>query len=221
MVKKYKLSLTFNIMIIAFTLIATIFMITGFRFMSGEKLLVAGRLESFKFFTVDSNILMGISSLVFAIYDYLAIKGKINEIPRAIYIFKLVGTVSVALTFATVVFYLAPFTGYSYFAFFTNSNLFFHLIIPLLSFVSFLFFEKTNKIRFKDVIISLVPMLIYSIFYMINAFKHIENGLVPSEYDWYGFVKGGVPLSIFVFTVMLAGTYFMAVLLWYLNKKIK
>ena len=59
--KKYiKVSLMINILIIVFTIFSTIIMFTGFKFMSGEHLLEINKIGMFKFFTVDSNIFIGL-----------------------------------------------------------------------------------------------------------------------------------------------------------------
>lgn len=215
MSKKLKISFVLNILISIFVIIATVFMLTGFRFMNGEKILSNSHLESFKYFTVDSNILMGTASLIFLIF----LKNKNNDIPKGVYILKYVATVAITLTFATTVFYLAPTSQYGFFSFFTNSNLFFHFIIPMLSIITFVFFENTNKISFKDTFFGLIPMSIYSIFYATNVLTHLENGKALPLYDWYGFLKNGANSTIFVIIVMIAITYLICVSLYYLNKK--
>ena len=221
MQKKIKISLILNSIIVAFTLFATTCMIFGFRFMSGNStVLSAENLLAFKFFTVDSNVLMGILSAVFVVYEILLLKGKVNKIPFILYIFKFVMTVGVALTFATVAFLLGFIAPGGYFSLFVDSNLFFHLLIPLLSIISFIFFEPNDLIRFKHSFLGLIPMGIYSIFYTINALAHLENGKVSYEYDWYGFAQGGVAIFPFVILGMILATYLICFLLYIGNKKL-
>ena len=64
--EKHKVSLLLNILIAIFVLFATIAMIVNFHFMGDGDILSVSSLEAFKFFTVDSNILMGIAALIFA-----------------------------------------------------------------------------------------------------------------------------------------------------------
>ena len=66
---KYKISLILNIIIVIMVIGASIMMFTGFRFMPGEIILESNKLGMFKFFTVDSNLFMGIISLLFAIFE--------------------------------------------------------------------------------------------------------------------------------------------------------
>ena len=54
--------------------------------MPGTDLLNTKGLENLKYFTVDSNILVGIFSLILSYYEYLYLKYK-KEIPNCIYIY--------------------------------------------------------------------------------------------------------------------------------------
>ncbi|MBR1386353.1 MAG: hypothetical protein IJ568_05945 [Bacilli bacterium] len=219
MKKTLRISFILNIIIFVFVVIATIFMFTGFKFMkTNSPLLTKSNIEMFKFFTVDSNILMGIVSLVFLIYDYMFLKGMIKKIPKLVYILKLTATVGVSLTFLTTVFYLAPFAGGDFLEYFKNSNLFFHLFVPVLSIITFIFFEKTDNLSMKSVLIGIIPMVIYAIFYLVNVLVHIKNGKVDFVYDWYLFAKGGKSSIIFVFIFMILITYLISYVLWLLNR---
>ena len=82
--KKVKTSLIMNIIITILVILGTTFMFTGFKFMPSDDLLVASNIEMFKFFTVDSNILMGLIALVLAIYEIRLLKKNIKEIPKTI-----------------------------------------------------------------------------------------------------------------------------------------
>ena len=189
--------------------------------MSDEVILDATKFNAFKFFTVDSNILMGIISLLFAIFEYKLIKNKIKVIPKELYIIKFMFTVSIMLTFFTTVLYLAPFAPKGFFSMFQNSNLFFHFVIPVLSFITFILFEKNDFVKFKNTFLGLIPTFIYAFFYVINLLVHLENGRVSSEYDWYGFAQGNLVSTIIVFFLMHLFTYIICLIVWFLNKKRK
>ena len=219
--KKIKVSLAINIMIVIFTVIACIIMFTGFKFMEGEYVLESTKIGMFRFFTVDSNIFMGIVALIFAIKEIKFLKGKIDEISTRTYSLKLMATVSVGLTFFTVFGYLGPIAEGGIFSLLKNSNLFLHLIIPVLSMVNFSLFEKTNKLKFKYSFLGVIPTIVYSIFYLINVLAHIENGKVSPIYDWYWFVQGGIWQVYIVFPFMLIFTYIISVALWRINRKKK
>ena len=218
---KTKVALILNYLILIFVIIASIIMFTGFKFMYGpEPKLDSSSFGMFRFFTVDSNMLMGITSLILIIKERRLLNNKIKVIPIGYYVLKLVSTVAVSLTFIVVIGYLAPLSSDGIMSMLQNSNLFFHLIIPVLSIITFCFFENEN-IKFKYVFYGLIPTIFYGIYYIINAFTHIEDGKVSIEYDWYWFLQNGLHMAYFVIPIVLCLTLVISVLLWITNKKLK
>lgn len=200
--KKYKVSLVINVIIFVLVLFALITMIMDINFMGKSSLMVASRIEALKFLTVDSNIFAGITSLLFIIYTTAYLKGKIIEIPKVLYILKYTSTVCVVLTFLVTLFFLVPRFSFNFLYLYTNSNFFFHLVIPILSFISFSFCEKSNHITFKNSFTCLVPVFIYGLFYSYNCISHSNNGLVSMKYDWYGFLSNGIISSLYVIPII-------------------
>ncbi len=216
---KIKISLIINTLIIIFTIVASIVMFTGFKFMKGaEPVLEMTKLSMFRFFTVDSNIFMAIMALVFSIEEIKLLKKKIKEIPLSIYILKLMATTGVSLTFLVVFAYLGPFSSGGIPSMIRNSNLFFHLLTPVLSIITFVMFEKTNKIKFKQVFYGLLPTGLYSIYYMANILIHTENGKVSPLYDWYWFMQKGLWTAVIVIPLFLLLTFGISFALWKTNK---
>ena len=214
---KYKISLILNIIIVIMVIGASIMMFTGFRFMPGKIILESNKLGMFKFFTVDSNLFMGIISLIFAIFEIRLLKGSINEIPKYMYILKLMATTSVTLTFIVVFAYLGPLVGNIYLMI-LNSNLFFHLLVPVFSIITFIFFERNNKMSFKYSFYGLIPVIMYGLYYLINVLIHMDNGIVLPEYDFYYFVQNGIWTAIVVVPVMFIISYTISLILWGFNR---
>ena len=217
--KKYKISLILNVLIFLFVLFGTIIMMNGIKFMGDDIVLTESKIEAFKFFTVDSNVLMGLGAIVFAYFDYLVLSKKKKEIPKGVYLLKHIATVGVVLTFVVTAFYLAPFSDYSYFDFFKNSNLFFHLIVPVLSTIVYIFYEG-NKQDKKAVFYGIIPMIIYAIYYIIVYLMNCNSNAPKDSYDWYGLISNDIFKSITSIFVMLALTYLISWALWYYNKKL-
>ena len=216
---KLKVSLILNLIIIALVLVASIMMFTGFKFMHGtEIVLESTKLGMLRFFTVESNIFVGIISLIFAINEINVIKGKKKEISKRNYILKLMATTAVGLTFFVVFAYLGPIATTGISSLLMNSNLFFHLIIPVLSILNFVLFEKTDKINFKCTFYGIVPTAIYGYYYLFNVLIHMENGIVSPIYDWYWFVQYGVWTAIIVVPIIFLITYIISCVLWRVNK---
>ncbi len=217
--KKIKTSVILNLLISGLVLFSTITMVAGISFMGGNKIFASTNLTAFKYFTVDSNILSGIISLIFAIYEVFFLQNKIKSIPTFVYILKLIGNVGVTLTMITTVFFLAPTAETGFFSLFLDSNLFFHFIIPMLCIISFIFFESTDLINFKYTFAGLIPMFIYGTIYTINILTHLENGKTSATYDWYGFLRGGFDTIWFVYPAILIITYCFSFVMWKLNRK--
>ena len=215
--KKIKISIILNSIIFILVTLGTIFMMTGFKFMAQSETLSVTKLGVFKFFTVDSNIFFGIVSLIFLIYEILLIKKKIKKIPIVIYVLKLISTAAVVLTFTVTLCYLVPTSEYSWLFFYQNSNLFFHLIVPILGIITFIFFDYYQEIPYKYTFYSLLPMFLYSIYYSSNIFLHIKNGNILPKYDFYGFLRNGTNLIFIVVIIMILLTYTIGYTLWKFN----
>ena len=113
-------------------------------------ILQSTKIGMLRFFTVQSNLFAGIVSLIFAIKEIQILKGTISEISKRMYVLKLMSSTAVGLTFFVVFAYLGPLTPYGVPALLMNANLFFHLIIPLVSIINFVCFERTDKLRFRN-----------------------------------------------------------------------
>lgn len=214
--KKIKISLIINIIIVLIVIIGNIFMFTGIKFMPGGSLLEVSKIEMFKFYTVDSNILIGIISLIFIIYENKLLKKEIREIPKLIYILKLVGTSAISLTFLTTAIFLAP--QYGFYAMYNNNNLFFHLIVPLLSIITFIFFEKYDY-KSKHALLGIIPMFIYSIYYTVNILTHLNNDGLTFKYDFYGFLQGNINNIFVVVPSIYLISFLISFSLIFLNNK--
>ncbi len=215
-----KKSIILNCIILFLVIIAIIFMFNGIKFMPGESMVLdTSSIQMLKFFTIDSNLLIGTVSLLFLFYEIKVQRNKIKEIPAFLYRLKLMGTTAVSLTFLVVFGYLAPITEYGFYKMIMNSNLFLHLIIPVLSIITFVFFEKNNKLKKKDALYGIIPTFLYAIFYLSNILIHMENGKVDFKYDWFWFVQNGVWTAVIVVPVIFIITYLISLCLLKFNKR--
>ena len=125
----------------------------------------------------------------------------------------------VTVTFAVVFAYLGPYSPGGISSMLMNSNLFFHLFIPVLSIIAFTVVERNNKLVFKDTLYGLITPLLYSLYYATNVLIHIENGAVSTDYDWYWFVQDGLHKMFIVAPLILISTYVLSLIIWRINKK--
>jgi len=174
-----------------------------------------------KFFTYQSNIVMGIISLVYSIYLILILKGKLKQIPKQLEIVKLMTTAGVVLTFVTVICILGPSSGWNK-ELYSNSSFVYHFVEPILALVTFILFEHSdNGIKYKETWYGIIHIGAYCIFYTVMGLTHIKDGKVPWEYDWYGFINTFTLKWCWVAIILMVGMgYLMVWLLWLANKKI-
>ncbi|MBR4461242.1 MAG: hypothetical protein IKS51_01475 [Erysipelotrichaceae bacterium] len=162
-----------------------------------------------KYFTIDSNIYLGIVSFIAVLELYRVLKGKKEEVSPFIYLLKLSGTAAVTVTMLVTVFFLEPTMGryFGYFALFENANLFLHLLNPLAAIITWICFEKNDVLVKRDVTLATLPTLLYAIYYVVEVLTHIENGVIQPGYDWYGFFVLGLKSAIIVLPLFLLFTW--------------
>ena len=149
-----------------------------------------------RFFTTLSNMLCAAASLLTA----LAINA--GGIPEWIWMLKYIGTAAVTVTMLTVLFFLAPTFGKGALkVLLSGTDLFMHLITPLLALVSFCVFEKRGM-TFCQSLWGMLPVVLYGPVYLYK----ILFALPEKRWDdFYGFNKQGKwPVA---FAGMVIGTF--------------
>ena len=194
-----RIALVFDILIVVSTSIGTYLMFSNTA--NGVGLMSAG-LENFKYFTVLSNIFCGIVSLI------ALIRRKMPVVVR------LMSSSAVGLTFLIVAAFLQPI--YPDTNLYQGGNLWFHLIVPVISMVQFILLETSSKIPFRYTFLSALLSLIYGMGYLINI---LVNGVGewPDTNDWYGFLNWGFPVGIAIFAFVVLMNFVIAVILRALN----
>ena len=215
---KYKTSLIMNVSITVMVVLAYIMGTFNIKIIPDE--FTSNGYDLLKYFTVQSNLLAGAASAVMAVYEYKLIKGKISVLPKFVYFLKYVSVIGVGVTMFTVVFYLSPIASGGYFSLFTNSNIFFHFLVPLFALVSYVLFEHNDYLRFKHTFLGLIHFLLYGVAYMIVAYTHLSGGVIPNEYNWYLLASPNAIVTVITSVVMTALVYGVCVLVWLGNVKI-
>ena len=170
--------------------------------------LTAPGLRSLKYFTVLSNLLQAAASLATSLWLARLLCGRSEALPGAVMALRYAAVTSVALTFFTVAVFLGPPCGYR--GMYTDSNLWFHLLVPIVSAVDFCFIEREGALPPGAWLWALLPMLLYAVGYTVNLFA---RGMAPSA-DWYGFAKGGsLRMALISFVTVALSTGLLAWLL--------
>ena len=215
-----KAALVLNCVIVAFTIFATICVVLGFRFMQDISILSEKNFTSFRYFTIQSNLLAALVALIYIIYKCSPAGKNSEKLPTWLYLLKLAASAAVAFTMFITVFYLAPTSKNGYFSLFMNSNLFMHFLTPMLCLISFIFFEGTEKTPFKTSFVGAIPAALYASFYTPNVLLHLDNGKPDYAYDWYHFLAFGLNTIWIVIPLLLAVSWLLALGIWGANKKI-
>ena len=143
-------------------------------------------------------LLGGAASLLTVVFTLLAIK-KGGRIPQWLSVVRLVAAAGLMLTFLTVAAFLGPLYGYD--KMFLGSNLWFHLIVPLLCAGGVLLL-RGERIPKKHLLFCLVPILLYGAFYLGNiAINGV--GTRPNSNDWYSLLNWGIGVGLFLLAGML------------------
>lgn len=179
---------------------------------------------SLKYFTVQSNLLVGFVAIAWLIYtgkdekDEKAggrsAKGSDSVIAR-LELLKYIAAAAVGLTFTTVIGFLGPIYGYP--AMFEGANLFLHLIGPIGAMLEIIFLSETSFTR-KDNRLVMIPPLIYGLGYLAN---NLINGFGewPDTNDWYFFFHWGYPVGILIYAILLTVTWLLGFLMRKLQRK--
>ena len=171
----------------------------------------------FLYYTENSNILSGISSLLLVIF--LIIKKEFKCIPEWLCVFRYIGTCCLALTFIVVVTILIPSDTLSYIDgikhfMLQGSMLFHHFLCPVISFISFTLFESNEKLNKKKTIwYALIPTFIYGLIFITLNILKVVDGPYPFlrvyRQPWY--------MSIVWIFIIFVGNYYIAKLILYIN----
>lgn len=188
-----------NILIIFFEIIGFILAINSFSY------------NIFEYYTQDSNLLVLISSILYLIY---IISNK--KVPYFIELLKYTSVVSITVTFMVVITILSWTMEDGFVTMlFKDSMLFHHTICPILTIITFIFFEKHNFNSYKDTIRTLYFTIIYAtILVILNIFKVIEG-----PYPFLMVYNQSVFISILWTIIILGMTLIISILLKKSNKK--
>ncbi len=169
----------------------------------------------FLFYTNDSNILLLISCVVYILT--LLIK---KDVPFISLVLRFMASASLALTFVTI-FYLASTYDGDYlngllFYFTNGSFLFFHLLNPIISVLSFTLFEGDRRLNKKKTIyLALIPTIVYALVLVILN----VTGKVVGPYPFLMVERNSPLISIISAVIILVLNYLLARFILLFNQK--
>ncbi len=195
-----------NICIVIFTGIGTYLMWVNTDSDAG---LMSSGFANLKYFTVLSNLFCGIVAVIYLIFRLRS--KELSILP------KLMAASATGLTFLIIAAFLQPL--YPDLNLYERGNLYFHLIVPLLSMAEFFIIKTREKIPFKYTLYSAALALAYGTYYLVNI---LINGIGewPDTNDWYGFLNWGFPIGIAIFAFVVLMDFGIACLLRSMNNLI-
>ena len=141
-------------------------------------------IRTFCMFTVNSNILCAAAMAMVIPYTLDGLRTHNYHMPRWIVNLVYMGVTAVALTFLISLFILSPVKGFL--LIFTGSRFFLHGVCPILAIVAFCFFMSEKRLRLRDSLLALIPVLIYAAVYVVMVVVIGEEK--GGWNDFYGFL---------------------------------
>ena len=164
-------------------------------------------IRTFCMFTVDSNILAGLSMLLCLPYTVDGLRSGYYHLPDWVVVLMHIAVTAVSLTFLVSLFLLAPVKGFA--LIFSGSRFFLYGVCPVLCIVAFCCFINSHLVRFHESLLALIPVVIYAVVYLVMVvFIGEERG---GWNDFYGFTTR-VPIWV-SFAVILPLTAAIILLL--------
>ena len=158
-------------LVIAVTFVAVALSLSDY-FDSGSSEAGIGTL---KMFTTISNIIAAFAAAMCLPFQIDGLRRDRYKLPSWIVIVMYIGAVGVFITFFTAVTIITGYQGFVK-AMLTRSNLFMHTINPILIIILFVLVISDTHIKFSYSFISLMPVILYMLFYFIMVFiTHIWN----------------------------------------------
>ena len=142
-------------------------------------------IRTFCMFTVNSNILCAAAMAMVIPYTLDGLRTHNYHMPRWIVNLVYMGVTAVALTFLISLFILSPVKGFL--LIFTGSRFFLHGVCPILAIVAFCFFMSEKRLRLRDSLLALIPVLIYAAVYVVMVVVVGEEK--GGWNDFYGFLS--------------------------------
>ncbi len=178
----------------------------------------------FLYFTMISNIIMMLSSLVFLFVDIVSIVTGEEASLRLLRLLRFASSIGVALTMGVFFALLVPTAGPGYVE--SAANLTVHLIVPVLGILDVLVFERRIPFKKADPLIgALFPLLymlfVYAICYPLNIHFAGNDQRFPYFFmdfetlGWFSVTADGIGTGYYIvilLAIVIAASYLLAFL---------
>ena len=162
--------------------------------------------DTFLYHTVWSNLL----ALICAILTlYYLRNGK--RLPRFLAIMKLASVAMLTMSFLVIALYLAPTKGWVL-MFDFGGLIFFHLFVPLLAVIDFLFLAQMDALEFRDVLPTVIPIALYLTIVLLTLIILGNDSISP--YDFLHIHEQPILDTVLWVSGFLVSQLIAAIVLW-------
>ena len=163
----------------------------------------------FEWFTVDSNCLNALATLMILPYTIEGMKKKRLTYPKWQLLMHYAGTICTTLTFIFVIFFVSWFDPQLAFG---EENVFLHIVCPIAVLISFFMVESERRLTRKDTVLGLIPILVYATTYLYN---------VVVAHNWEDHYRLNTIVPFYVsFPLMIILAYAIALIIRIIHNKL-
>lgn len=175
-------------------------------------------MHTFMFYTQDSNYLAMTVGIIFALFALRQLLYS-KPVPHWVYVLRYISACCLALTFTVVLAVLVPMSGPAALVpmFTGGSMLYHHLLCPVMSVVSFVFFERDAHIESRETVWALLPTFIYAAVLVALNFTRTVYGPYPFLHVY----EQPIWMSAVWAVVIIGINYLSARLLMHAGKKMR
>ena len=166
------------------------------------------------YYTRLSNLLALIAGILVLIYIFR--NKESSFLPKWLMMFRYIVTIMLSITFIISLFVLSRYVGL-YKVMISEHFKFHHTLCPLISAISFICFEKGERLSLKDNFLSTLPTLIYGITMLILNAAYVLRG----PYPFLLVYEQSVPTTIMWIIGIYFGTFLIGSMLRFLNVVIR
>lgn len=175
--------------------------------------LVSGGLGAFKYYTVLSNVFCAASCLC-SVFHFLIKRS--SDLPSWLYVFRLMGSSVVSVTFLVVLFFLGLIYGYK--TMFSGVNFWLHLVGPVLAIASQFLLKQAMPMPLGISFWGIVPTVFYGVGYIsVNAVQW--TGKSNPATDFYYFLNWGWGVGIVILLGIFLVNWLVSLLYWAIGRK--
>ena len=133
-------------------------------------------MKAFQFYTENSNYFTLVVSVCYCLVGAIALRQR-RTIPKWIVYLRFTATTCLVITFVVVAVILIPMFPHTWkFMLFDDSNLYQHLLCPIIATLSFVLLENDMQIDKKAILLATIPTIMYGTIMIVLNILRVVTG---------------------------------------------